>query len=170
MNSSVLGFDPGIKVSGYGIIDKNKAKELVAVDYGIIENTYPESFPLYLEKIYDTVIRLMKKFKPANIAIEEPFISRNPNAGLKIGQVVGVVSLAGIKEGLKVFGYSTLAIKQAVTGYGRAEKQQVQDMVKRILSLETKFKRIDISDALGAAICCMNSLDWSNKVKKTEGR
>jgi crossover junction endodeoxyribonuclease RuvC len=166
MDSSVLGFDPGIKVSGYGIIKKNNNAELRAVDYGIIENTYPESFPLYLEKIYNRVVQLIKKFKPDSIAIEEPFISRNPNAGLKLGQIVGVVSLAGMKEGLKVFGYSTLAIKQAVTGYGFAEKQQVQDMVKRILSLDIKFKRVDISDALGAAICCMNSMDWDDKISK----
>ena len=165
MDSTVLGFDPGIKVSGYGIIRKDERKNFVAIDYGIIENTYPGSFPLYLEKIYNTVIKLVKKFKPASIAIEEPFIARNPNAGLKIGQIAGVVSLAGVKEGLKVFGYSTLAIKQAVTGYGMAEKHQVQDMVKKMLSLDIKFKRVDISDALGAAICCVNSLDWNDKIQ-----
>ena len=167
MNSPVLGFDPGIKVSGYGIIKKDNNSELVTVDYGLIENTSPESYPLYLEKIYDRVIQLMKKFKPDSIAIEEPFISRNPNAGLRIGQIVGVVSLAGMKEGLKVFGYSTLAIKQAVTGYGWAEKQQVQDMVKRLLSLDAKLERVDISDALGAAICCIHSMDWQNKISNS---
>ena len=165
MSISVLGFDPGIKLSGYGIIKKDNAGKLTAVDYGMIENTYPQSFPLYLKKIYDKVIQLMKEFRPHSIAIEEPFIARNPNAGLKIGQVVGVVGLAGIKEELEVFTYSTLAIKQAVTGYGMAEKKQVQEMVKKILSLDIKFKRVDISDALGAAICCVNSLDWSNKIK-----
>lgn len=166
MNVSVLGFDPGIKVSGYGIIEKGERKELAAVDYGIIENSYPESFPLYLEKIYDRVVQLMRKFKPESLAIEEPFISRNPNAGLKIGQVVGIVSLAGMKEGLKVFGYSTLEIKQAVTGYGWAEKHQVQDMVRRLLSLEKDLGRYDVSDALGAAICCMHSRDWENRVRE----
>lgn len=165
MNSPVFGFDPGIKFSGYGIVGKNNNSELTAVEYGIIENTSPESFPLYLEKIYDKVSKLMIEFKPVSIAIEEPFISRNPNAGLRIGQIVGVVSLAGIKQGLQVFGYSTLGIKQAVTGYGMAEKKQVQEMVKRILSLDVKFERVDISDALGAAICCMNSSDWQNKIK-----
>lgn len=165
MDSIVLGFDPGIKVSGYGIVGKNNKSELTAIDYGIIENTFPESFPLYLAKIYDKVSKLMIEFKPVSIAIEEPFISRNPNAGLKIGQIAGVVSLAGIKQGLQVFGYSTLAIKQAVTGYGMAEKKQVQEMVKRLLSLDVKFERVDISDALGAAICCINSSDWSSKIK-----
>jgi len=168
MNSVVLGFDPGIKVSGYGIVGKGHDSKLAAIDYGIIENIYPKSYPLYLENIYDKVSQLIKKFSPDSLAVEEPFISRNPNAGLRIGQIVGVVSLAGVKRGLKVFGYSTLAIKQAVTGYGMAEKKQVQEMVKRFLSLDVKFKRVDISDALGAAICCMNSMDWNNKVKKTE--
>lgn len=166
MNSPVLGFDPGIKVSGYGIIGKDKNGRIFAVDYGIIENTFRESFPLYLEKIYDKVLKLMIEFKPASVAIEEPFISRNPDAGLKIGQIAGVVSLAGIKQGLAVFGYSTLAIKQAVTGYGMADKKQVQEMVKRLLSLDVKFKRVDISDALGVAICCMNSSDWNDKIGK----
>ncbi len=169
MNFSVLGFDPGIKVSGYGIVAKDNKSKLTAIKYGIITNSSPESFPLYLEKIYNRVIQLMKRFKPNSIAIEEPFISRNPNAGLKIGQIVGVVSLAGIKEGLQVFGYSTLSIKQAVTGYGMAEKKQVQEMVKRFLSLDVKFERVDISDALGAAICCINSSDWSSRIKKNSG-
>ena len=165
MNFSVLGFDPGIKVSGYGIIGRDKNEKLFAIDYGIIENTFPESFPLYLGKIYDKVLELIGEFKPVSVAIEEPFISRNPNAGLRIGQIVGVVSVAGIKHGLQVFGYSTLTIKQAVTGYGMAEKKQVQEMVKRFLSLDVKFKRVDISDALGAAICCINSSDWDDKIK-----
>ncbi|MCK4904900.1 crossover junction endodeoxyribonuclease RuvC [bacterium] len=170
MNSIVLGFDPGIKVSGYGIITKDNNAKLTTIDYGIIENTSPDSYPLYLEKIYDKVVQLIKKFKPDNIAVEEPFISRNPNAGLKIGQIVGVVGLVGIKKGLRVFGYSVLAVKQAVTGYGRAEKQQVQDMVKKMLSLDVEFKRVDISDALGVAICCMNSMDWDNRIQDQRGR
>lgn len=165
MDFVVLGFDPGIKVSGYGIVKKDNDSKLIAVDYGIIENIYPKSYPLYLENIYDRVSKLIKKFGPGSLAVEEPFISRNPNAGLKIGQIVGVVNLAGVKQGLKVFGYSTLAIKQAVTGYGMAEKRQVQEMVKRFLSLDVKFKRVDISDALGAAICCINSSDWRDRIK-----
>ena len=169
MSSSVLGFDPGIKVSGYGIVKKDQRKELIAVDYGIIENSSPDSFPLYLEKVYDKVVQIMRKFKPSSLAVEEPFIAKNPNVGLKIGQIVGVVSLAGIKEGLGVFGYSTLEIKQAVTGYGWAEKQQMQDMVKRLLSLEKDLGRYDVSDALGAAICCMNSMDWENKIREKSG-
>jgi crossover junction endodeoxyribonuclease RuvC len=167
MNSSVLGFDPGIKVSGYGMVKKGAGEKLIAVDYGIIKNSSPDSFPLYLEKVYDRVVQIMRKFKPDSLAIEEPFIAKNPNVGLKIGQIVGVVSLAGIKEGIEVFGYSTLEIKQAVTGYGHAEKVQMQDMVKRLLLLEKDIGRYDMSDALGAAICRINSTDWENKISKS---
>lgn len=169
MSVSVLGFDPGIKVSGYGIVKKGQGKELIAVDYGIIKNSSPDSFPLYLEKIHDSVVQIMKKFKPCSFAIEEPFVAKNPHISLKIGQVFGVVSLVGIKEGLEVFSYSTLEIKQAVTGYGWAEKNQVQDMVKRLLSLDKDLGRYDVSDALGAAICCMHSRDWENKVRGKNG-
>ena len=107
----------------------------------------------------------MRKFEPSCIAIEEPFIARNPHVGLKIGQIFGVAGLAGIKEGLEVFGYSTLEIKQAVTGYGHAEKSQVQDMMKRMLSLKQDFKHADTADALAAAVCCMNSKDWESKIR-----
>ena len=165
MNFRILGFDPGVKISGYGVVEKGEKGRIAAVDYGIIKNTFPDSFPLYLEKVYDFVVHIMKKLNPGCIAIEEPFIARNPHIGLKIGHVFGVAGLAGIKQGLEVFSYSTLEIKQAVTGYGHAEKSQVQDMVKRMLALEKDFERIDISDALGAAICCVNSIDWEYKIK-----
>lgn len=167
MNSRILGFDPGVKVSGYGVIQKCEEGKLVAVDYGIIKNTFPDSFPLYLEKVYDSIVRIMRKFSPSCIAIEEPFVARNPHVGLKIGKVFGVASLAGTKEGLEVFSYSTLEIKQAVTGYGRAEKSQVQDMMKRMLSLKEDFKHADTADALAAAVCCMNSRDWEKKIEKS---
>lgn len=168
MNCCVLGFDPGIKISGYGLVERDQKNRLIPIDYGIITNSSEDYFPVYLEKIYNELTNIVGRFKPDSFAIEEPFLAKNPSIALKVGQVVGVVTLVGIKRGLKIFTYSTLQVKQAIVGYGRAEKSQVQEMARMLLSLKEKLHPDDIADALGVAICCLQCIDWEDKVKRAE--
>jgi len=162
----VLGFDPGIKISGYGLVKRNEENKLVSTAYGVIRNSSPDSFPAYLGKVYRELKRVLKEFELQSLAVEEPFLAKNPNIALKIGQIAGVASIVGIEEGLEVNSYSTLQVKQAVVGYGQATKEQMQEMVKRLLFLEEIPQPDDAADALGVAICHLQCLDWKQKVAK----
>ncbi len=148
----ILGIDPGTATTGYGIIDKNGNK-LLPLKYGCI---YTESsWPLTrrLDKIYSDLIELIEEYKPDHMAVEELFFNTNAKTAISVGHARGVILLAGQRRDLIVEGYTPLQVKQAIAGYGRADKAQVQKMVKTILSLETIPKPDDAADALAIAIC-----------------
>ena len=165
MSYCVFGVDPGIQITGYGLVKKDEENRFISVDQGIIKNSFKENFPLYLEKIYNESVRIIEEFKPDTLAIEEPFLAKNPRIALKMGQIEGVATLAGIHKGLEVYTYSTLQVKQAIVGYGRAEKYQVQEMIRVFLSLEEIPRPDDVADALGVAICRLQSMDWEDAIK-----
>ena len=147
----VLGIDPGIAIVGYGLVEKTKIGFKV-VDYGVINTPKEETLPNRLKMVYDGVTYLIKKYKPDVMALEELFFQNNAKTAISVAQARGVTVLAGLEQCGKLYEYTPLQIKQALTGQGRAEKKQVQYMVKCILNLNSIPKPDDAADALAVAI------------------
>lgn len=148
----VLGIDPGSQTLGWGIVEGAGMKYSV-VDFGTIKSSPREDFSKRLLKIFEGIEKLIESFQPDVIAVEEAFYATNVKVALKLGQVRGVVLLAGEKSGLTIAEYSPRLIKQTVVGYGNAEKQQVQEMVRILLRLKNRPEPHDAADALAIAIC-----------------
>ncbi len=152
----ILGIDPGYAIMGYGILDYN-GNRFKAVDYGSIETEAHTPMPLRLSQLYDGLNEVIQKYHPEEASIEELFFNSNTTTAIKVGEARGVALLACEKNGLSVSEYTPLQIKQALVGYGRAEKKQVQNMVKVILNLPEVPKPDDTADAVAAAICHAHS-------------
>ncbi len=148
----ILGVDPGIATVGYGVIEYNGNKFRV-IDYGAILTPAKTSLEYRLSLIYADINKLIEKYKPDCMAVEELFFNTNVKTAIAVGHGRGVILLAGEMNGVKVFEYTPLQVKQAVVGYGRAEKNQVMQMTKIILGLENVPKPDDTADALAIAIC-----------------
>ena len=148
----ILGIDPGLAIVGFGIIDKHR-NGIGVVDYGVINTHKDTPFPLRIQQVYNGVNRLIEKYKPDAIAMEELFFNTNTTTGIAVAEARGVALLAAINKTDNLFEYTPLQIKQALTGYGRADKQQVQYMVKAILNLKAVPKPDDAADALAVALC-----------------
>lgn len=147
----ILGIDPGYGIVGYGIIDNDNGR-LTPVDYGVITTPKEEAMPARLAIIYESLKAIIEKYKPDEVAIEELFFFRNYTTAIPVAQARGVIVLACTMFCGNIFEYTPLQIKQALTGVGRAEKKQVQFMVKNILNLEKTPKPDDAADALAVAI------------------
>ena len=152
----ILGIDPGYALMGYGIIEK-RGNRFSAWDYGSVSTEAGEPMPHRLKFLYASLMDIIAEWQPQEAAIEELFYNTNAKTVINVGQARGVAVLACVNSGLKIAEYTPLQIKQALTGYGRAEKQQVQQMVKALLSLEKVPKPDDTADALAVAICHANS-------------
>ena len=148
----ILGIDPGLAIVGFGVLDKQKNKTEV-IDYGVITTPKEDRLPTRLEKIYKGMCELIDKYKPEQVALEELFFNTNITTGIAVAEARGVILLACINKGCKLFEYTPLQIKQALTGNGRADKHQVQFMVKAILKLNSIPKPDDAADGLAAALC-----------------
>jgi crossover junction endodeoxyribonuclease RuvC len=148
----ILGIDPGYAIVGFGIIEKGKYKTEV-IDYGVITTPKEDSLPIRLKTIYDGMCALIDKYKPEHVAIEELFFNTNTTTGIAVAEARGVIILACLNKGLKLYEYTPLQIKQALTSNGRADKQQVQFMVKAILNLKSIPKPDDAADGLAVAVC-----------------
>lgn len=152
----VLGLDPSLQSTGFGIIE-SEGEKLQAIVYGIIK---PEIRATFYQRLNDIRIELEKIvdcYRPDEVAIENPFYARNVRTALSLGQVRGAVLVALASRNCPLFEYSALEIKKAVTGYGQAEKDQVQRMVKILLNVDDDRMSLDASDALAAAICHLNN-------------
>ena len=149
----VLGIDPGYGIVGFGIIDSSSYGNYTVVDYGVINTPKDKSIIDRLQMIYDSMNEIINKFKPDVMAVEELFFNTNITTGIKVAQARGVILLSGKKNNLPIYEYTPLQIKQALTGQGRAEKAQVQFMVKSILGLSSIPRPDDAADALAVAIC-----------------
>ncbi|NLV89018.1 MAG: crossover junction endodeoxyribonuclease RuvC [Tissierellia bacterium] len=160
----ILGIDPGIAIVGYSILEVNGNK-LKAIDYGCIRTDASKTFPERIKIIYDRLIELIDEYKPVDLAVEELFFNKNVKTAILVGQARGVEILAAVNKGLEVYEYTPLQIKQAVVGYGRAEKEQVQEMVRVLLNLKEKPKPDDVADALAVAICHGLSLKFKDNFK-----
>lgn len=160
----ILGIDPGFAILGYGIIlyEGNKFK---TIDYGAIKTPSTMEAPLRLKKIYKDLNEIIGKYNPDVVAIEELFFNNNAKTALLVGHARGVAVLAAANNDKEIFEYTPLQVKQGVTGYGRADKKQVQQMVKTLLNLSKVPKPDDIADALAVAICQAHSGNFKSMFK-----
>lgn len=159
----ILGIDPGYGTIGYGLIEKNGSK-LTPIDYGVILTPKDEGISQRLAMIYDSLSALIKKYKPDEIAVEELFFNTNITTGIKVAQARGVILLCAVHECGCLYEYTPLQIKQALTGNGRAEKYQIQYMVKTLLHLKANPKPDDAADALAVAICHANTSAFKKRI------
>ncbi|PYR99321.1 MAG: crossover junction endodeoxyribonuclease RuvC [Acidobacteria bacterium] len=148
----VLGIDCGSRVTGYGVIDSDGA-ECCMVRCGAIKTKSSDPLPNRLRSIHNAIVEIIRDLEPEAAAFESLFYATNVQSALKLGYVRGVSMFAAAEANLPVFEYSPLEVKSAVTGYGRAEKNQVQQMVRALLKLEASPEPYDASDALAVAIC-----------------
>lgn len=148
----ILGIDPGIATIGFGVIDAAKNQNRL-LNCGVISTPAHTSLSSRLEQIYDDMCQLLELFQPDAVAVEELFFNTNITTGIAVAHGRGVILLACQKAGVKIFEYTPLQVKQAVVGYGRAEKAQVMDMVRRICNLPAPPKPDDAADAVALALC-----------------
>lgn len=162
----VLGIDPGTAICGYGFVSM-EGNHLRAMEYGAVL-TSPKSKPEdRLLKIYTEIDALIKRHQPDVMGVEQLFFNRNATTAIPVGQARGVVLLAAAANGVELVERTPLQVKQAVTGYGKATKEQVICMVERLLNLPKKPHPDDVADALAVAICashCVNSIVWRNQL------
>lgn len=160
----ILGIDPGIAILGYGLV-RYEANKFTVIDYGAITTNAGTQMSNRLLRLYEGLIDIIEMYKPDAFAVEELFFNKNIKTALTVGHARGVAVLAGVKSGLPIYEYTPLQVKQAVVGYGRADKCQVQQMVKILLNLREIPKPDDVADALAVAICHGNSSNFSEQFR-----
>lgn len=148
----ILGIDPGYAIVGYGILDY-ESNHFKTVDYGAILTTAKAPFCDRIEKIFDELCEIIRKYKIDALSIEKLYFNSNTTTAIDVAQARGVILLAAKKFKVPVFEYTPLQVKQAVTGYGRAEKQQIMELTRILLKLDKLPKPDDTADALAIAIC-----------------
>ena len=153
----VLGIDCGTECTGYGVVEMDDRDRLTCLGFGGIKVRSSDPMPRRLANIFETLCALVSQHQPDRVAIEDVFYAVNAKSALKLGQVRGVAMLAACTQGIHVTEYAPLSIKSAVVGYGRAEKEQVQMMVARLLSLSEIPQPADAADALAIAICDLHT-------------
>ena len=163
----ILGIDPGLAIVGWGVVEY-KGSRFTTLGYGSIETPAGMATEERLALIYEGINRLIDTYKPDHMAIEELFFNTNQTTGIRVAEARGVIIMASFRKGVKVSEYTPLQVKQAVVGYGRAEKKQVITMVTMILNLDKPPKPDDTADALAIAVChahsgCSRLADYYNK-------
>jgi crossover junction endodeoxyribonuclease RuvC len=148
----VIGIDPGTGILGFGIIDASN-HQTTLVDGGVIRTPVKEDDAIRLNTIYTELTDIIKSTNPKIMVIEKLFFAQNVTTAMTVAQARGIVMLCGVQAKLQIFEYTPLQIKLSLTGYGRADKKQIQEMVKIILKLKDSPKPDDCADALAAAIC-----------------
>lgn len=156
----ILGIDPGYATIGYGVIEKTSIG-IKPIACGVIQTPKNETMPVRLAMLDEQLTKIISEFKPDCVSVEELFFNTNITTGIKVAQARGVIVLCAIKHCGLIYEYTPLQIKQALTGNGRAEKKQVQYMVKALLGLKVEPKPDDAADALAAAICHANTHTYS---------
>ena len=154
----ILAIDPGTATTGYGILRASNS-HLEAIDYGVITTDSKENPCDRLNRIFDSLTSIIKSHKPDCLVAEQIFFNTNSKTAISVGQARGAVMLVAAKNNVTFYEYTPLQVKQAVCGYGRADKQQVAKMVKMILKMEELPKPDDASDALALAICHCNNVN-----------
>lgn len=157
----VLGIDPGSRITGYGLVDQ-QGNRLIHVDNGAIFTDKAADFAGRLKLIFEGLTAVIVEYRPDEVAVENIFFSTNVQSAIKLGQARGAAIVAAVHAGLPVAEYTALQVKQAVVGQGRAEKGQVQKMLKALLGLP-EIAQEDASDALAVAVCHINSRELLQK-------
>jgi len=154
---TILGIDPGTALIGFGLI-KNSKQKVEMIEYGCIKTEPKYSTAERLGHLDQQLEELIKKHRPDKMAVEDIFFFKNQKTAVKVSQARGVILRRAAQMNIPVIEYTPLQVKQAVTSYGRADKKQVQEMVKALLKLEKIPKPDDAADALAIAICCAHSI------------
>lgn len=152
MAHRILGIDPGTATTGYGIVDKEGVSPSL-VGYGVITTSPRKSAPDRLLDIHDQINDLFDRYAPDVLVMERLFFAKNQTTAIAVGKACGVIQFAAARRGLEVVEYTPMEVKQAVVGYGGAEKKQIQYMIQRILKLTEEPKPDDAADALALAVC-----------------
>jgi len=160
----ILGVDPGSVQTGFGIIDEEQTS-LHYLACGVIRTSSKAPIPSRLKRIYSELKIVMNRYRPDVVSIEDIFVARNVRSALKLGHARGVAILAAVNSDLEVVEYTPAEVKKTLAGSGRAEKSQVQHMVKALLSLVELPEPYDASDALALAICHSHSREMKLKMK-----
>jgi len=161
----ILGIDPGYAILGYGIVDMH-GNHFNVCGYGAVVTDSKMDMPNRLKHLYHSLMTIIAEYEPEAASIEELFFNTNTKTAIMVGQARGVAILACANSGLEISEYTPLQIKQALVGYGRAEKAQIQHMVKTILNLKEAPKPDDTADALAAAICHGHSANYKARFKR----
>lgn len=156
----ILGIDPGLAIVGWGVVDRQNGMSFCPVAYGSINTPAKTEVGFRLALIYKNLNRIIDKYQPEEMAVEELFFNTNQTTGIAVAEARGVILLVAEQRGIPVYGYTPLQVKQAVVGYGRAEKRQVIDMVTRLLGLPEPPKPDDTADAIAIALCHGQSRFW----------
>lgn len=149
----ILGIDPGTGILGFGVIEVDERSKAKLIGAGVIRTPVNQADSDRLATIYDELHDIIKELKPAAMSVEKLFFAQNVTTAMSVAQARGVVLLCGKQHKLELYEYTPLQIKQALTGYGRADKKQMQEMVKVMLGLKAVPKPDDCADALAAALC-----------------
>lgn len=153
----ILGIDPGTAILGFGVIDVDSRGKATLVDGGVIRTPAKQPDSDRLVTIYDELHEVITELEPTIMSVEKLFFAQNVTTAMSVSQARGVVLLCGKQHGLELYEYTPLQIKQALTGYGRADKKQIQEMVRVILGLDTVPKPDDAADAIACALTCAQS-------------
>lgn len=157
----VLGIDPGTAICGYGVVEQ-KGSQLRAIEYGAIETSPKLKNEERLTIIYEGISKLIEKYKPDVVGVEELFFNKNVRTAMAVGQARGVILLAVGQNNVRLAEFTPLQVKQAVVGYGKATKEQVIYMTQRILNLPDKPHPDDVADALAVAVCTTHCGNLNN--------
>jgi crossover junction endodeoxyribonuclease RuvC len=149
----IVGFDPGLATLGYGVIEKDARGNCRAVDCGVVLTPKEEALPVRLAMLEEGINKILQKYQPDEVAVEELSFSKNITTGIAVAHARGVALLACVKHCGKLYEYTPMQIKQALTGYGKADKKQIQSVVASMLRLQSIPKPDDAADALGIALC-----------------
>ncbi|MFA4905897.1 MAG: crossover junction endodeoxyribonuclease RuvC [Candidatus Margulisiibacteriota bacterium] len=161
----VLGIDPGTAILGYGLVEEN-GSGLRPMDFGCLRTEKGQPPAARLQQLFRGLKELLEKLKPDGVAVEKLFFSKNVKTAMAVSEARGAILLCAAEANMKVAEYSPLEVKIAVTGYGRAEKRQVQEMVKTLLKLPTLPQPDDAADALALAICHLHSYKYDSAFKR----
>jgi crossover junction endodeoxyribonuclease RuvC len=162
----ILGIDPGIAITGWGVIKQGQdsVNDLTLIDYGVIRTHKDTPHNERLEELYGDVCEVIKRYEPDVTAVEKLYFCNNAKTAISVGEARGVVLLAASQSKLRLFEYTPLQIKDAVCGYGKADKKQVQNMVASILTMGEIPKPDDAADGLAVAICCSSGIKFEDKL------
>lgn len=161
----ILGFDPGIAIVGFGVIEK-QGSSITPIQYGTINTKSDLDMGIRLKQVFDGAKEILEIYKPDAVSIEKLYFNKNVSTAMIVAQARGVLMLAAVQFNLQIYEYTPLQIKQALVGYGRAEKRQIQEMVKLLLNLKIIPKPDDVADALAIAICHANSYKMTDIIKE----
>lgn len=150
----ILGIDPGIGICGFGLIEAASRASATALDYGAVTTEVDAPLPARLKELYDSLTEVFEQTKPEVVAVEKLFFSKNITTGIAVAEARGIVLLVAEQHGVPIYEYTPNEIKKTLTGYGAAEKAQIQEMVRVHLGLKAKPRPDDAADALAVAITC----------------